>query len=67
MSDVHLALDECPVNEPIVVYGTGFYAGDVIRFVSKEAGIDEKVETVSSLSRGGGPGCEVDPSRRLYR
>lgn len=50
VSDVHLALDECPVNEPIVVYGTGFYAGDVIRFVSKEAGIDEKVETESVLS-----------------
>ena len=41
VSDVHLALDECPVNEPIVVYGTGFYAGDAIRFVSKEAEIDE--------------------------
>ena len=44
------ALDECPVNEPITIHGTGFYPGDRIRFVCAEQSIDRLVDFVFEIS-----------------
>lgn len=51
--DAAPALEECPVNEPITIRGTGFYPGDGIRFVSAEQQIDQPVDFVFEKSDDG--------------